>query len=213
MAWVRPLITTGTLRLPQPAVPRNELEHGLHRGRDGTCESAVVSTAASRSKAWKRRTAKARLLELSLEFAVKELAQPVDEDTDPGPRAQVHPLLLPCAEVDRHATVELHRDAPRGKEEKGVERDLQRGTEGRVSFAHTREEQGDQRTSLASRRNGLVVTCLLKNVMNGDANLVSSNNSDDGWRKTRPVGRDQSAPRGCLLRGAGRATHPRARRT
>lgn len=41
-------------------------------------------------------------------------------------------------------------------------------------------------TSLTSRRNGFVVTCLLKYVANGEVYLVSSNRSEVGCGKTRP---------------------------
>lgn len=72
-----------------------------------------------------RRTSKARLFQLALEVLVEKLPQPVHENSNPRPGAQVNRLTrIRDAVVDRDTAVELHRNAARREQQERVERYL-----------------------------------------------------------------------------------------
>lgn len=72
-----------------------------------------------------RRTSKARLFQLALEVFVEKFPQPVHENSDPRPGAQVNRLTrIRDAVVYRHTAVELHRDAAGREQQERVKRYL-----------------------------------------------------------------------------------------
>ena len=97
------------------------------RQRTGQCRQRTKNTP--------RRTSKARLFQLALEVLVEKLPQPVHEDSDPRPGAQVDRLTrIRDAVVDCDTAGELHRDAAGREQQERVERYLGSSSSGHAQI-------------------------------------------------------------------------------